>query len=145
MRGSALLLLLLASASSSRRWPVAAAGHDCALPLPPGTARPAHEVVATTFTRVDGQVWRNWSGWGAITTVIDVYRFGNESALACLAHRHGAQLLLNMGDKEFLHWGFNRSRDLGNATAFALFASKVAAVGADGISIGECNDAVSCV
>ena len=112
-----------------------AVGGGCALPLPPSALPlPRREVVATTFTRVDGEVWTSWD-WRSITTVIDVYRFGNETALACAAHRHGARLLLNMGDKELLDWGLNRSRDLENRSAFESLAAKVAAVGADGVSL----------
>ena len=37
--------------------------------------------------------------------MVDVYRFGNESSLACRAHSHGARLLYNFGDKEFLAGG----------------------------------------
>ena len=112
-----------------------AVGGGCALPLPPSALPlPRREVVATTFTRVDGEVWTSWD-WRSITTVIDVYRFGNETALVCAAHRHGARLLLNMGDKELLDWGLNRSRDLENRSAFESLAAKVAAVGADGVSL----------
>jgi hypothetical protein len=107
---------------------------DCARPLPPAPL-PKREVVATTFTRVDGGVWCDWTNWDAITTVVDVYRFGNESALACRAHSHGARLLYNFGDKEFLHWGLNRSRDLHNRSAYAGVAAALAASGADGLLV----------
>lgn len=76
---------------------------DCRVPLPQSAPLPAHEIVATTFTKVDGEVWRDWD-WSSITTVIDVYRFTNLTALACIAHGNGARVLLNLGDKELLHW-----------------------------------------
>ena len=109
------------------------AAADCARPLPPA-ALPEREVVATTFSKVDGGVWSDWE-WGSITTVVDVYRFGNETPLVCRAHSHGARLLYNFGDKEFMHWGLNRSRDLHNATAYAGVAAALAASGADGLLV----------
>ena len=132
MVGAQLLALALASSTQ-----------DCALPLPPSALPlPRREVVATTFSKVDGQVWTSWD-WRSVTTVIDVYRFGNESALACAAHRHGARLLLNMGDKELLYWGLNRSRDLANLSAYDQFASQVTRVGADGVSLDIESNAAS--
>ena len=107
---------------------------DCRLPLPQSAPLPRREIVATTFTRVDGEVWRSWD-WSNITTVIDVYRFGNLTALACIAHNHGARVLLNLGDKELLEWGFNRTRDLVNGSAYDAIARQATATGADGVSL----------
>jgi hypothetical protein len=114
--------------------PSSTAAVGCQLPLPQSTPFPAHELVATTFTKIDGEVWRDWD-WSSITTVIDVYRFTNLTALACTAHGHGARVLLNLGDKELLDWGFNRTRDLDNRSRYDLVATQVTATGADGISL----------
>jgi hypothetical protein len=62
-----MLLLLLLAVPAAALFTV----DDCARPLPPAPL-PKREVVATTFTRVDGGVWRDWA-WDAITTVVDVY------------------------------------------------------------------------